>query len=197
MVGLNCASYAGMKSAGILGAVAANIGVLTPSFTLCIAAAIFFEKAKSSRIMANILVGIRPACIGLMLGVVLSLCLTNYFSNSGVDLWAIFIGLMSLYLVVGKNMDIPHVICISALLGIIIYAPGSIFNALLCCQRQWNLIILWKHCVYRRFGWVGNISFTTNLILLSESWHAERPGNAKIWTRCRHPGLLAQGHTTK
>lgn len=135
-IGLNCASYAGMKSAGILGAVAANLGVLTPSFTLCIAAAIFFEKAKTSRIMANILVGIRPACIGLMLGVVLSLCLTNYFSNSSVDLWAIFIGLMSLYLVVGKNMDIPHVICISALLGIIIYAPGSIFNALLCCQRQ-------------------------------------------------------------
>lgn len=122
-IGLNCASFAGMKSAGVLGAVAANLGVLTPTLTLCIAAAIFFEKAKSSRIMASILIGIRPACIGLMVGVVLSLCSTNYLSNSGIDLWAVFIGLISLYLVVKKNISVPCVICLSALLGLVIYAP--------------------------------------------------------------------------
>lgn len=34
-LGVNCATFAGIRTAGFLGAVAANLGVLMPSLTLC------------------------------------------------------------------------------------------------------------------------------------------------------------------
>ena len=34
-LGLNCATFAGIKAAGIPGAIAANLGVLMPTLTLC------------------------------------------------------------------------------------------------------------------------------------------------------------------
>ena len=37
-LGLNCATFAGMKTAGIAGAVCANLGVLMPTFTVAAAA---------------------------------------------------------------------------------------------------------------------------------------------------------------
>ena len=38
-LGLNCATFAGIRTAGIAGAVAANLGALTPTLTLCLLAA--------------------------------------------------------------------------------------------------------------------------------------------------------------
>ena len=34
-LGLNCATFAGMRTAGIAGAVAANLGALAPTLTVC------------------------------------------------------------------------------------------------------------------------------------------------------------------
>ena len=45
-LGLNCATFAGVRAAGVMGAVAASLGVMLPIFTLCLAAAVFFEKFK-------------------------------------------------------------------------------------------------------------------------------------------------------
>ena len=45
-LGLNCATFAGMRVAGILGAIISVLGVLAPTFTLCALAAVFFEKFK-------------------------------------------------------------------------------------------------------------------------------------------------------
>ena len=42
-LGLNCATFAGMRTAGLLGAIAANLGTLSPTLTVCLLAAIFFE----------------------------------------------------------------------------------------------------------------------------------------------------------
>lgn len=49
-LGLNCATFAGMQAAGIPGAVAANLGTLTPALTLCALTAAFLPgsgRAKS------------------------------------------------------------------------------------------------------------------------------------------------------
>ena len=45
-LGPNCATFAGIKAAGIAGAVAANLGVLSPTLTLTAAAALFFDRVK-------------------------------------------------------------------------------------------------------------------------------------------------------
>lgn len=47
-LGLNCATFAGMRTAGFLGAIAANLGTLSPTLTVCLLASIFFERFRKS-----------------------------------------------------------------------------------------------------------------------------------------------------
>ena len=47
-IGLNCATFAGMRVAGILGAIISVLGVLCPTFTLCAVAAVFLRSLKTA-----------------------------------------------------------------------------------------------------------------------------------------------------
>ena len=120
-MGLNCATFAGMQAAGISGAIVANLGALTPSITLCAVAAAFFQRFKDSKIMQNVLVGVRPACFGMIIGVVLSLCASNYFPETGMNIPALIIGGVDLVLLVKYKVGIPQILLLSALLGFILY----------------------------------------------------------------------------
>lgn len=120
-LGLNCATYAGLKTAGFAGAVVANLGALMPAFTLCVAAAIFFEKFKKSHRMQQILSGVRPAAIGMVAGVIVSLSLSNYFADSGLDLKGVVIGAAMLPLLLKFKVSVPKVIGLSAALGLLLY----------------------------------------------------------------------------
>lgn len=120
-IALNCASFAGMKSAGLLGAVVANLGVLVPTFTLCLIFAVFYEKVKNSRIMEKILTGVRPACVGLIFAVVVSLGETNYFPRAKLDITAVIIGIGSLFLIMKLKWNVPKIIGCSALMGILLH----------------------------------------------------------------------------
>ena len=121
-LGLNCATFAGMRTAGILGAIAANLGTLSPTLTVCLLAAIFFERFRKSSFMTKVMTGVRPACVGMIFGVVLSLCATNYAAELGGVSWpAIAIGALGLLLLVRFMVSIPKVICLSGALGILIF----------------------------------------------------------------------------
>ena len=120
-LGLNCASFAGMQAAGIPGAIAANFGVLTPTVTLCALAAIFFHKFRGSRVMQWILVGVRPICLGMVVGVLISLSVSNYWSGSALNLTGIAIGLIDLYLLRKRKVGIPTVLMFSAAAGLVLF----------------------------------------------------------------------------
>ena len=45
-LGLNCATFAGTRVAGFLGAISASLGVLSPTFLICAVAAAAFEKFR-------------------------------------------------------------------------------------------------------------------------------------------------------
>ena len=120
-LGLNCASFAGMQAAGIPGAIAANLGVLTPSVTLCAAAAVFFHKFRCSRVMQWILVGVRPVCLGMVAGVLISLSVSNYWSGSALNLTGLVIGAVDLYLLMKRKAGIPSVLVFSAAAGLVLF----------------------------------------------------------------------------
>lgn len=120
-VGLNCATFAGMRSAGILGAVAANLGVLMPSFTLCLLAAVFFTRFRNARVMQNIMVGVRPACLAMVVGVCLTLSLTNYTQDSGISFPSLLIGVLDAVLLLAFKVSVPKVILLSAALGLLFF----------------------------------------------------------------------------
>lgn len=120
-LGLNCATFAGMQAAGIPGAVAANLGTLTPALTLCAVAAAFFNRFRNSRIMQKILLGVRPACLGMILGVIVSLAMDNYVRSGSLCWPSIAIGIVDLVLLLKCKVSIPVIICLSAGLGLLLF----------------------------------------------------------------------------
>ena len=95
-----------------------------PTLTLTAMAAAFFQKVQKSHRMEEILTGVRPVCIGLLLGVVASFCQTNYVVNSAVSPQAIVIGLLDAVLLFKWKVSVPKVILLSAVLGLFLFRLG-------------------------------------------------------------------------
>ena len=89
--------------------------------TLSLLAAIFFERFSKARLMRDIMVGVRPACLGLVVGVCVTLSLTNYGGAGGISFPAVGIGLLDTLLLFKFKISIPKVIILSAALGLLIF----------------------------------------------------------------------------
>lgn len=121
-LGLNCATFAGMRAAGFLGAFVANMGALSPTFTLCFIAALFFQHFKQNKRLAQIMIGVRPACVGMVAGIVIDLILVNYVDiNQNIHVPSIIIGVIDLILLIKFRVSIPIVLLLNALTGIILF----------------------------------------------------------------------------
>ena len=60
-LGINCATFAGIRVAGMAGAISASLGVLSPTLLICAVAAVMFEKFKDAAFMRKVMFGVRPA----------------------------------------------------------------------------------------------------------------------------------------
>ncbi len=86
-VGLNAATYLGQQQAGLLGAVAATLGVCTPSLTIGLAVALFLKACGNSRILAAARCGTRPATLGLIAAAFIFFAETSAFATPLANLW--------------------------------------------------------------------------------------------------------------
>ena len=121
-LGLNCATFAGTITAGVAGALVASLGVITPSLTLTLLAAMFLAKFRESRIMNEALYGIRPICIGMIAAVIIQQCQSNYAGSLlGFVSWqAVVIGAVSLLMLLKCKWSVPLTIVLAAGLGILL-----------------------------------------------------------------------------
>ncbi len=115
-LGLNCATFAGMKAGGLLGAFFANMGALSPTFILSTLAAMFFAHFKDSKYLNKIMIGVRPACIGMVGGVLLQLSGANF-----TDIVTGILGIADLILLIKFKFSIPKVLLLNAIAGIILF----------------------------------------------------------------------------
>ena len=120
-LGLNCATFAGMRAAGILGAIVANMGTLSPTYTLCAVAAVFFEHFRDNKRLGEIMTGVRPACVGMVAGVVVDLVLVNYAEAGNIHLPSMILGAVDLILLLKFHVSIPKVLMLSAAAGVIMF----------------------------------------------------------------------------
>lgn len=120
-LGFNCATFAGMRVAGIAGAVAANLGVIAPTFTLTCAACFFIEKFRDSRYLQDAMYGVRPVCIGLLLCTLFGM-IDGTILVSGAFCWqsAAVVATVSLLLWKTK-LSIPVLIAIAAGMGLLLF----------------------------------------------------------------------------
>ena len=123
---INMATFIGIRTGGVLGAVCATLGVVLPSFVIILIVAKFYEKFRKSRAVDGVMYGLRPAVIGLIGAAFLSVGMTIFFPNglqttvfSGAGFWlslAIFvIGAVLAF----KKLHPIAIIGISAVIGIL------------------------------------------------------------------------------
>ena len=128
-LGINCATFAGARTAGVAGALVASFGVMVPSLTLAVLAAMFLKKFKESRLLNNALYGIRPVCIGMILAVMVQQSMSNYAGPLfGCLSWpAVVIGLVSLLVLLRLKWSVPKTILLAAALGLLLCGVESAF----------------------------------------------------------------------
>ena len=71
--------------------------------------------------MQWILVGVRPVCLGMVAGVLISLSVSNYWSGSALNLTGLVIGAVDLYLLMKRKAGIPSVLVFSAAAGLVLF----------------------------------------------------------------------------
>lgn len=65
-IGVNTATFAGFRAAGVPGAVVATFGLVLPSFLVILVIANAMQKYKDSSLMQSAFSGLRPASTGLI-----------------------------------------------------------------------------------------------------------------------------------
>ena len=123
---VNMATYIGNDQAGFLGSLIATIGVVLPAYlVILLALGILRHTIKHPGVQA-VLRGLKPCVVGIVLATGLYMVIHNCFDGT-VDLraliiTAILVAAMVLYPKLTKK-KIPSIalICISAVLGILVY----------------------------------------------------------------------------
>lgn len=82
-LGINCATFVGLRTAGVLGALAASVGVMMPSLTLSMAAAHFIFRLKGNPWLESAMRGVRPASMGMLISAAFILGAETYLKTGG------------------------------------------------------------------------------------------------------------------
>ncbi len=82
-MGVNMATYVGFETAGLLGAVIATLGLITPSIIIIIVIAGFLQKFRQSRTVDAVFGGLRPASTALIAAAGLSVALSVLVTVGG------------------------------------------------------------------------------------------------------------------
>lgn len=121
-LGINCATFVGLRTAGLAGALSASIGVMTPSLTLSMIAAGFLMRLKNNPWLERSMRGVRPASLGMLAAAAVTLGVSTYLPGGGFRVsWNfVLIAVISGYFLLKKKLSIPKTILIAAVLGLLI-----------------------------------------------------------------------------
>ena len=79
-IGFNAATYVGMVTGGLAGAVVASLGVMVPTFAIALVVAVCLRKAKDAQWMKLLMKGIRPCVVGIIAAAVVFFADTSVFT---------------------------------------------------------------------------------------------------------------------
>ena len=78
-LGVNMATYVGFETAGVLGALIATLGVITPGIIIILIIASFLEKFRSNQTVEAVFSGLRPASTALIVSAGLTVAASIFF----------------------------------------------------------------------------------------------------------------------
>lgn len=130
-IGINAATFVGMKVAGFLGAIVATLGFVTPSFILGIILAKLFFKYGNIGVIKGILNGLRPAVVALICSAGMSFIFLALFNTekmpinvADIDYLGLFV-LIVAFIAVRKKVGIIKILAGSGVLGLILGVIGK------------------------------------------------------------------------
>ena len=130
-IGINAATFVGMKVAGFLGAIVATLGFITPSFILGIILAKLFFKYGNIGVIKGILNGLRPAVVALICSAGMSFIFLALFNTekmpinvADIDYLGLFV-LIVAFIAVRKKVGIIKILAGSGVLGLILGLIGK------------------------------------------------------------------------
>ncbi|MDF2838498.1 MAG: chromate transporter [Evtepia sp.] len=126
-IGVNMSTYLGYHIAGIPGAVLATLFLTLPSFIIIFLLAQLIGKLRGNQTFESVFYGLRPASVGLISSVLLSLCIATFFTQNGSIMihWksiALFLFIsMCLLLPKVRRLPIPIFLLLAVITGIIFH----------------------------------------------------------------------------
>lgn len=124
---VNAATYIGYTQGGILGAIAATMGVVLPSFIVILLISMFLKKWIKSRNVQCILRGIKPCIMGIILATGIYMFGQMIIGRQSIDYIAVIIAVVLVTIlfgfkkIKGKELSPIILIIVSAVLGTILY----------------------------------------------------------------------------
>lgn len=118
-LGINCATFVGLRTAGVAGSMCASLGVMMPSLTLCMLAARFIIKLKDNPAMDTALGGIRPVCLGMVFAVGLTMGYSILLANNVPHWNLVLITVITTAAMFKLRLSVPKTILLAAVLGLI------------------------------------------------------------------------------
>lgn len=115
-IAINSATYVGYKASGILGSIAATIGVSLPSIIIMLIISKFFFSFKNNGYVEKAFKGLRPSTIGLIAAAAILVA-----DSAFIDYKSVIIFLGAFIASYKYKVDPILLTCVSAILGIIIY----------------------------------------------------------------------------
>ena len=85
-IAINTATFVGIRVAGILGAIVATLGFVTPACVIVSFLFWFYYKYKNLKVMQGILKGLRPAVVGLIASAGVSVLALSFNGEQGLSL---------------------------------------------------------------------------------------------------------------
>lgn len=115
-IALNVATFSGGQTAGLFGGLVATLGVVLPSFIICLFLAIFFDRIKDKLAYKKVLEIVKLVAIALILS-------TSYllWPDSILGLKTALLFLISLGFFISKKLNPALIIVLSGLLGVFLH----------------------------------------------------------------------------
>ena len=125
-IAINAATYVGYKVAGMLGAVAATVGVCIPSFIIIFAISLFFDTFLSLTYVAYAFRGIQICVIYLIMSAGLKMLKGLKKNIFNIIILSATVIIMVLFSVFAVNFSAVFYILISGFVGVFVYLIGKI-----------------------------------------------------------------------
>lgn len=121
-IGINAATFVGVKTAGVLGGICATFGFVFPACVIVTILAIIYAKYKRSDVMSGMLMGLRPASVGLIASAAVSIITTAFFGEELLELTFTTVDVIAIVLAVVCFILMKKVKFLSSPIAIIVFS---------------------------------------------------------------------------